>query len=48
MVVPFFEVGAGAEGAAHSGDYGAAEGGFGIVPGEEGVEVGGGGGGDAI
>ena len=36
--VPFFEVGAGAECAARSCDYAAAEAGFVVVPLEEGVE----------
>ena len=47
-IVPLFQVGAGAEGAAHAGDDGAAEGRFVVVPCEEGVEVGGGAGGDAV
>lgn len=48
MVVPFFEVGAGAEGAAGAGDDAGAEGWFGVVPGEDGVEVVVGGGGEGV
>lgn len=39
LLVPFFEVGACGEGSAAAGDYGAAEGGLGVVPVPEGVEL---------